>query len=91
MTATLRRPAFIEGSHDILRHEIFRLLLRRLLALRFGWLWIARYRLGPTAIALLLHPLRDLQDVAQPLVFHDGALADLRQLIQRLVGKENPC
>ena len=55
----------------------------------FGWLWIARYRLGTTAIALLLHPLRDLQDMPQPLVIDDSALANLGQLIEKAKGQGN--
>nr|QOU99548.1 hypothetical protein [Pseudomonas syringae pv. actinidiae] len=44
-------------------HERLRLLLLRRPALLFGWLRIARDCLGTATIALLLHSLRDLQDV----------------------------
>ena len=59
------------------------------MALRFGRLRVARYRLGTTAIALLLHPLRDLKDVPQPLVIDDSALVNLRQLIENAKGQGN--
>ncbi len=40
-------------------------------------------------IALLLHPLRDLQNVPQPLIIDDSALVDLGQLIEDAIGQRS--